>query len=167
MNVLPGHVVAQQISVRPTDPYEGFAPILCDIDVRALARTFAIPRRALRLRVFRSCPLITASCISMPARRVVHSIAHHSRKSAGVAGSSANTDSTLGCSTRHLDVPGAAVCTGWAMALRTHRGSCLRSFAGPSHARAAGLESSSVRAAQASKLMRTLLPRSGHASAAD
>lgn len=47
MNVLPGHVVAQQLSVRPTDPYEGFAPILSNIDVHALARTFAIPRRAL------------------------------------------------------------------------------------------------------------------------
>jgi hypothetical protein len=47
MNVLPGHVVAQHLSVRPTDPYEGFAPILSNIDVHTLARTFAIPRRAL------------------------------------------------------------------------------------------------------------------------
>ena len=51
MNVLPGHVVAQQLSVRPTDPYEGFAPILSNIDVRALATNFAIQKKALRVSI--------------------------------------------------------------------------------------------------------------------
>lgn len=51
MNLLPGHVVAQQFAASPTDPYDGFAPILSNIDVHALATNFAIPRKALRASV--------------------------------------------------------------------------------------------------------------------
>ncbi len=48
MNALPGHIVAKQLALRAIDPYEGIAPTDSDVAVSLLARTFAIPRKALR-----------------------------------------------------------------------------------------------------------------------
>jgi hypothetical protein len=48
MNALPGHVVAKQLARRAIDPYEGVPPTLAHVNVVTLAKTFAIPKRALR-----------------------------------------------------------------------------------------------------------------------
>jgi hypothetical protein len=47
MNALPGHIVAKQLALRPIDPYEGISPTDSHVAVSLLARTFAIPRKAL------------------------------------------------------------------------------------------------------------------------
>ena len=47
MNALPGHIVAKQLALRPVDPYEGIPPTDSHVAVSLLARTFAIPRKAL------------------------------------------------------------------------------------------------------------------------
>lgn len=48
MNALPGHIVVKQLALRAIDPYEGIPPTDSHVAVSLLARTFAIPRRALR-----------------------------------------------------------------------------------------------------------------------
>nr|ART90333.1 hypothetical protein [uncultured bacterium] len=48
MNALPGHIVAKQLALRAIDPYEGIPPTDRHVAVSLLARTFAIPRKALR-----------------------------------------------------------------------------------------------------------------------
>jgi len=48
MNALPGHIVATQFSQHQIDPREGIAATAVEVAVSALARAFAIPRRALR-----------------------------------------------------------------------------------------------------------------------
>ena len=48
MNALPGHVVAKQLAQRSIDPYEGIPPSDSHVAVSLLARTFAIPRKALK-----------------------------------------------------------------------------------------------------------------------
>lgn len=48
MNALPGHIVAKQLSLRAIDPYDGIAPTDEHVAVALLARTFGIPRKALR-----------------------------------------------------------------------------------------------------------------------
>ena len=48
MNALPGHIVAKQLALRSIDPYDGIPPTDNDVAVSLLARTFAIPRKALR-----------------------------------------------------------------------------------------------------------------------
>ena len=47
MNALPGHIVAKQLALRPIDPYEGIPPTDSHVAVSLLARTFAIPGKAL------------------------------------------------------------------------------------------------------------------------
>ena len=47
MNALPGHIVAKQLALRPIGPYEGMPPTDSHVAVALLARTFAIPRKAL------------------------------------------------------------------------------------------------------------------------
>jgi len=47
LNALPGHIVARQLALRPIDPYEGIPPTNSHVAVSLLARTFAIPRKAL------------------------------------------------------------------------------------------------------------------------
>ena len=48
MNALPGHIVAKQLALRAIDPYEGSPPTENHVAVSVLARTFAIPRKALK-----------------------------------------------------------------------------------------------------------------------
>ena len=47
MNALPGHIVVKQLALRPIDPYEGIPPTDSHVAVSLLARSFAIPRKAL------------------------------------------------------------------------------------------------------------------------
>ena len=87
MNALPGHIVAKQFALRVIDPYEGIPPTDSHVAVSLLARTFAIPRKALKDGLcgsdgaqkmhdrFRFCP----ACMTLAYHGVMHQRAGASR----------------------------------------------------------------------------------------
>ena len=48
-NALPGHLVVEQITVSPTDPYAGVAPMCEAVDVRAIARLLGARQKSVRV----------------------------------------------------------------------------------------------------------------------
>ncbi len=80
MNALPGHIVAKQLALRPIDPYEGIPPTDSHVAVALLARTFAIPRKALTDGLHKTdgqqqmhdCLRFCTACMALAYHGVMH-----------------------------------------------------------------------------------------------
>jgi hypothetical protein len=118
MNALPGQIVAKQLALRAIDPYEGIPPTDSHVAVSVLARTFAIPRKALKDGLQRTdslqrmhdrlryCPL----CMKLAYHGVMHQRAGATRcpcHGVGAAAPPQTTSSTPGFLGRHSGVQAA------------------------------------------------------------